>query len=73
MKCPECRFTNRNGAKFCEECGARLEFECPACKTKTPPDTKFCGECRQDPRRLSDSHILVKNDTVEKNVRLKLF
>lgn len=73
MKCPECRFTNRKGAKFCEECGARLEFECPASKTKIPPDTKFCGECRQDPRRLSDFQILVENDTVEKNVRLKLF
>ncbi|MEJ2728977.1 MAG: zinc ribbon domain-containing protein, partial [Deltaproteobacteria bacterium] len=45
MKCPECRFDNRKGVKFCEECGAKLEFECPRCKAKIPPDRKFCGEC----------------------------
>jgi len=22
MKCPKCQFDNREGAKFCEECGA---------------------------------------------------
>jgi class 3 adenylate cyclase/tetratricopeptide (TPR) repeat protein len=45
MKCPECRFDNRVGVKFCEECGAKLDFECPRCKAKIPPDRKFCGEC----------------------------
>ena len=34
MKCPKCRFENREGVKFCEECGAKFELKCPACKTK---------------------------------------
>jgi class 3 adenylate cyclase/tetratricopeptide (TPR) repeat protein len=45
MKCPQCRFDNRVGVKFCEECGSELELECPNCKAKIPPDRKFCGEC----------------------------
>lgn len=45
MKCPECRFENREGVKFCEECGANLELKCPNCTAKIPPGRKFCGEC----------------------------
>ena len=45
MKCPKCQFDNRDGVKFCEECGARMELECPKCGTKIPLDRKFCGEC----------------------------
>jgi len=45
MKCPKCQFDNRDGVKFCEECGARMELECPKCGTKIALDRKFCGEC----------------------------
>ncbi|MCP4296533.1 MAG: guanylate cyclase, partial [Proteobacteria bacterium] len=45
MKCPACQFDNRDGVKFCEECGAKLELECPACKAKLPLGKKFCGDC----------------------------
>jgi hypothetical protein len=45
MKCPKCQFDNREGVKFCEECGAKLDLECPHCNTKIPPGKKFCGEC----------------------------
>jgi class 3 adenylate cyclase len=45
MKCPKCQSDNREGVKFCEECGAKLELECPACKAKIPLDKKFCGDC----------------------------
>ena len=45
MKCPKCQFDNRDGVKFCEECGAGMELECPKCGTKIPLDRKFCGEC----------------------------
>jgi hypothetical protein len=44
MKCPDCRFDNRGGVKFCEECGAELELKCPNCKAKIPLGRKFCGE-----------------------------
>jgi hypothetical protein len=45
MKCPDCQFENREGVKFCENCGNKFEIECPNCKVKIPPDRKFCGEC----------------------------
>ena len=45
MKCSKCQFENREGIKFCEECGAKFEFECPACKASIPFGRKFCGEC----------------------------
>ncbi len=45
MKCPECQFDNREGVKFCEECGAKFELECPTCKSNIPLGRKFCGEC----------------------------
>ena len=45
MKCQNCQFENRDGVKFCEECGAKFEFECPACKASIPFGRKFCGEC----------------------------
>ena len=48
MKCPKCQSENREGMKFCEQCGAKMELECPNCKAKVPPDKKFCGECGQE-------------------------
>jgi len=45
MKCPECQFENRNGAKFCKECGNKLELVCPQCGTASDPGSKFCDEC----------------------------
>jgi class 3 adenylate cyclase/tetratricopeptide (TPR) repeat protein len=45
MQCPKCQFENREGVKFCEECGAKFELECPACTTNIPFGRKFCGEC----------------------------
>jgi class 3 adenylate cyclase len=45
MKCPECESDNREGVKFCEQCGARFEMECPECRAKIPIGKKFCGEC----------------------------
>jgi class 3 adenylate cyclase/tetratricopeptide (TPR) repeat protein len=45
MQCPKCQIENRDGIKFCEQCGAKLELECPNCKAKIPLDKKFCGDC----------------------------
>src|SRR5574341_1264344 len=45
MRCPQCQFDNREGIRFCEECGAKLEQACPACGSVVPPGRKFCGSC----------------------------
>jgi class 3 adenylate cyclase/tetratricopeptide (TPR) repeat protein len=45
MQCTRCQHENAAGAKFCGECGARLEALCAACRTVNPPANKFCQEC----------------------------
>ena len=45
MKCPKCQGDNRDGVKFCEECGAPMEIKCPSCGALVPLGKKFCGEC----------------------------
>ena len=45
MKCPKCHFENREGVKFCEECGAKMELECPECGAEILLGRKFCGKC----------------------------
>ena len=37
MRCPQCAFENREGVRFCEECGRGLERVCPACGAAVPP------------------------------------
>ena len=48
MKCPKCQFENREGARFCGNCRAKLSQVCPHCKSENPPENKFCDECGQD-------------------------
>jgi hypothetical protein len=68
MKCPKCQFENREGVKFCEECGSKFELECPACKANIPIGRKFCGECGHNfsitpeplPKELSFDEKLTK-------------
>src|SRR5689334_22793617 len=45
MQCARCRHENAPGAKFCGQCGGRLEVACPACRTVNPLGNKFCQEC----------------------------
>jgi len=45
MKCPECQADNREGAKFCNECGKKLEIACPECGNLNQIGSKFCDEC----------------------------
>ena len=45
MKCQKCQFENREEAKFCKECGTKLEATCRNCGSKNPSGSKFCDEC----------------------------
>jgi class 3 adenylate cyclase/tetratricopeptide (TPR) repeat protein len=47
MKCFACQSDNREGVKFCEECGTRIAQVCPRCDHRIPVGKKFCGECGQ--------------------------
>ncbi|CAN7323247.1 AAA family ATPase [Cupriavidus necator] len=45
MRCASCGFENPAGAKFCEECGAKLVRVCPACGQEASASARFCSEC----------------------------
>ena len=45
MRCSKCNGENREGRKFCSECGAPMAFGCPQCGSFNEPGEKFCGEC----------------------------
>jgi len=45
MQCPKCKHNNREGAKFCEECGEKLQLKCPKCGAELRANAKFCDEC----------------------------
>jgi class 3 adenylate cyclase len=45
MQCPQCQAENPERARFCEDCGARLELRCPHCGEAATPGKRFCASC----------------------------
>ena len=45
MKCPRCQAENREGARFCRECGATFGAVCSSCGAKVEAGSKFCDGC----------------------------
>jgi class 3 adenylate cyclase/tetratricopeptide (TPR) repeat protein len=45
MQCPRCQAQNDQDAKFCEDCGARLDAVCPSCGQPVGTGKKFCRSC----------------------------
>jgi predicted ATPase/class 3 adenylate cyclase/regulation of enolase protein 1 (concanavalin A-like superfamily) len=45
MKCPKCNHENREEAKFCEACGAKLQLACPKCGSELRSQARFCDNC----------------------------
>ena len=45
--CPKCNAPLENNAKFCPECGTKIQAEahCTQCGAILKPGVKFCGEC----------------------------
>ena len=48
MECTQCGNDNPAKAKFCLECGNRLELQCTECGEPLPPNAKFCLACGHD-------------------------
>ena len=44
-QCTSCGTDNRDGQKFCGNCGASLATACPSCGAAYEPGQRFCGEC----------------------------
>ena len=45
MTCPRCHAENRDGLRFCEDCGSRLTPTCAQCGGELAPGKRFCGSC----------------------------
>jgi hypothetical protein len=45
MGCGKCGEDNREGRRFCAECGAALSVKCAQCGASNEPGEKFCGGC----------------------------
>jgi class 3 adenylate cyclase/tetratricopeptide (TPR) repeat protein len=45
MQCPECQHENRPAAKFCENCGVKLQLLCPNCGSEHRAGATFCDKC----------------------------
>lgn len=45
MRCATCGRDNREGRKFCTQCGSSLAAKCPRCGAAIEAGENFCGEC----------------------------
>ena len=45
MQCQICKFTNRDGARLCEQCSAGLEVVCLDCGAANSAGGRFCSAC----------------------------
>ena len=63
-KCTKCGTEVAPTAKFCGECGAKIERKkyCPECGTEVMPEQKFCTECGT---RLIESETLAPQPKTE--------
>src|SRR4051812_48234341 len=45
VTCPNCQSVNRDGARFCDNCGQALPAACPVCGTFNRASARFCDNC----------------------------
>src|SRR5215469_10203708 len=57
MRCSKCGADNRQGRKFCAECGTPLAVTCAKCSAVNEANEKFCGECGAALTRITEPAI----------------
>jgi membrane protease subunit (stomatin/prohibitin family) len=45
VACPSCQAQVREGAKFCDSCGTKMQAQCANCQSELRPGAKFCDSC----------------------------
>lgn len=73
MICIKCQFDNREGAKFCKECGVNLEEACLKCGTVHQLGSKFCDECGYNLDQLIETDNPVPGSEGERKYVTVLF
>src|SRR2546427_5213155 len=56
MQCPRCHAENREGRRFCGECGLSLASTCSSCGFLNEGSEKFCGGGGRFSERLEAPH-----------------
>jgi class 3 adenylate cyclase len=66
LRCPSCNHENRQGATFCEGCGASLALVCSKCQAQLRSSARFCDSCGQgvDEPSVQDAPIPVRSPTL---------
>jgi Double zinc ribbon len=57
MRCAQCGTDNRDAAKFCDKCGAKLSPLCPSCGAENRPGAKFCDSCGAAVRAAAEPEV----------------
>jgi class 3 adenylate cyclase/tetratricopeptide (TPR) repeat protein len=73
MVCPSCGTQNREGRKFCAECGEALALPCPACGSPNEPGERFCGECGSALTATPTASVEVSSVAAERRLVSVLF
>jgi len=73
MKCQKCQFENREDAKFCNQCGNRLELACRQCGNVNPLGSMFCSACGRELRETSESAKVIPETERERKHVTVLF
>ena len=67
--CPRCDFVNDDSAKFCKQCGEKLDIlqkeninTCPHCGKKLPKDAMFCKHCGTQVKQMQKQQINQKKE-----------
>ena len=76
MRCVKCGADNREGRKFCAQCGSPFAAKCPRCGGSNEPGEKFCGECGAalgaspagGPRKPSEAQIRIADTPAAENL-----
>jgi membrane protease subunit (stomatin/prohibitin family) len=45
VECPGCHAQVREGAKFCDSCGTKMQAQCSGCQAELRPGARFCDSC----------------------------
>jgi membrane protease subunit (stomatin/prohibitin family) len=45
VECPSCHAQVRDGAKFCDSCGSKMQAQCASCQAELRPGARFCDSC----------------------------